>query len=118
MSLVWVFVVGGLICVLGQLLIDLTKLTPARILVMFVVAGCFLSGIGVYQRLVDFAGAGAMVPLPGFGHVLATGVKKAVDERGLIGVITGGFTAMAGGVTVAVVFGYLTALVSRPNAPQ
>ncbi|MCL2204808.1 MAG: stage V sporulation protein AE [Defluviitaleaceae bacterium] len=115
MTLLWAFIIGGLICVVGQLLIDLTKLTPARILVLFVVAGCLLSGIGWYQRLVDFAGAGALVPLPGFGHILATGVKKAVDERGLIGVITGGFTAMAGGVTVAIVFGYLAALVSKPS---
>ena len=115
MTLFWAFVIGGLICVVGQLLIDLTKLTPARILVFFVVAGCFLSGLGIYQRLVDFAGAGALVPLPGFGHVLAQGVKRAVDERGLIGVITGGFTAMAGGVTVAIVVGYLTALVSKPS---
>ncbi|MCL2604730.1 MAG: stage V sporulation protein AE [Defluviitaleaceae bacterium] len=115
MSILWAFIIGGLICVAGQLLIDLTKLTPARILVLFVVAGCLLSGIGWYQRLVDFAGAGALVPLPGFGHVLAEGVKKAVNERGLIGVITGGFTAMAGGVTAAIVFGYLAALLSKPS---
>jgi len=115
MTLFWAFVIGGLICVVGQLLIDLTKLTPARILVLFVVLGCFISGLGWYQRLVDFAGSGALVPLPGFGHVLATGVKKAVDERGLIGVITGGFTAMAGGVTVAILAGYLAALVSKPG---
>jgi stage V sporulation protein AE len=115
MTFLWAFIIGGLICVIGQLLIDLTKMTPARILVLFVVAGCLISGIGWYQRLVDFAGAGALVPLPGFGHVLATGVKKAVNERGLLGVITGGFTAMAGGVTVAVVFGYLAALLSKPS---
>ncbi|MCL2187837.1 MAG: stage V sporulation protein AE [Defluviitaleaceae bacterium] len=115
MTLFWAFIIGGLICVIGQLLIDLTKLTPARILVIFVVAGCFLSGIGVYQHIVDFAGAGALVPLPGFGHVLAQGTKKAVNERGLLGVVTGGFTAMAGGVTVAVVVGYLIAMVSKPK---
>jgi stage V sporulation protein AE len=117
-TIFWAFVIGGAICVLGQLLIDFTKLTPARILVFFVVAGCVLGGFGVYDRLIDFAGAGASVPLPGFGNLLARGVKKAVDERGLIGVITGGFTAMAGGVTVAVVFGYLAALVSSPGMKE
>jgi stage V sporulation protein AE len=114
-SIFWAFVIGGAICVIGQILIDLTKLTPARILVFFVVAGCILGGLGIYDRLIDFAGAGASVPLPGFGNLLARGVKRAVDERGLIGVITGGFTAMAGGVTVAIVFGYFAALVSSPG---
>jgi len=118
MNIFWAFVVGGAICVIGQVLIDLTKLTPARILVLFVVAGCILGGLGVYERLVEFAGAGASVPLPGFGNLLARGVKRAVDERGLIGVITGGFTAMAGGVTVAVVLGYLAALVSSPGMKE
>jgi len=116
MNIFWAFVVGGLICVIGQLLIDLTKLTPARILVAFVVIGCILGGIGWYENLVNFAGAGATVPLPGFGNLLARGVKRAVDERGLLGVLTGGFTAMAGGVTAAIVFGYLAALVSSPKA--
>jgi len=116
MTILWAFIVGGAICVIGQLLIDLTKLTPARILVLFVVVGCILGGLGWYEGLVNFAGAGATVPLPGFGYLLAKGVKKAVDERGLIGIITGGFTAMAGGVTVAIVFGYLAALVSSPRA--
>ena len=116
MNILWAFLIGGAICAVGQLLIDLTKLTPARILVFFVVAGCILGGLGWYERLVEFAGAGASIPLPGFGNLLARGVKRAVDERGLIGVITGGFTAMAGGVTVAVVFGYLAALVSSPKA--
>jgi len=115
MTILWAFIIGGLICVAGQLLIDLTKLTPARILVIFVVAGCLLSGMGLYQWLVDLAGAGALVPLPGFGHVLAQGVKKAIDERGWIGIFTGGFAAMAGGVTVAIVFGYIAALVVRPS---
>lgn len=118
MNILWAFIVGGSICIIGQLLIDLTKLTPARILVLFVVAGCILGGLGLYDRLVDFAGAGASIPLPGFGNLLARGVKKAVDERGFLGVITGGFTAMAGGVTVAVVFGYLAALVSSPRKKQ
>jgi len=116
MTILWAFIIGGVICVCGQLLIDLTKMTAARILVLFVVAGCILGGLGWYDRLIDFAGAGATVPLPGFGNLLARGVKKAVDERGLIGVITGGFTAMAGGVTVAIVLGYLAALISSPKA--
>jgi len=116
MTIFWAFIIGGLICVIGQLLIDLTKLTPARILVAFVVAGCVLGGLGLYDRLVDFAGAGAFVPLPGFGNLLARGVKQAINERGFIGVLTGGLTTMAGGVTVAVVFGYLAALVSSPKA--
>ena len=114
-TILWAFIIGGAFCVLGQVLIDLTKLTPSRILVLFVVAGCILGGLGVYDRLVDFAGAGATVPLPGFGNLLAKGVKDAVDERGLIGVITGGFTAMAGGVTAAIVFVYFAALVSAPG---
>ena len=116
MNILWAFIVGGLICVVGQLLIDLTKLTPARILVSFVVVGCILGGLGWYDSLVNFAGAGATVPLTGFGNLLATGVKKAVDERGILGVITGGFTAMAGGVTAAVVLGYLASLVTSPKA--
>ncbi|MCL2216836.1 MAG: stage V sporulation protein AE [Defluviitaleaceae bacterium] len=116
MNIFWAFIIGGAICVIGQLLIDLTKLTPARILVAFVVIGCILGGLGWYDRLVEFAGAGASVPLPGFGNILARGVKKAVDERGLLGVITGGFTAMAGGVTVAIIFGYLAALLTSPKA--
>ena len=118
MNILWAFIIGGAICVIGQLLIDLTKLTPARILVLFVVLGCILGGLGWYDRLVDFAGAGATVPLPGFGNLLARGVKKAVDERGLLGVITGGFTAMAGGVTIAVVFGYIAALISTPRGKE
>jgi len=116
MTMLWAFIIGGLICAIGQLLIDLTKLTPARVLVIFVVVGCILGGLGWYERLVEFAGAGAAVPLPGFGNILARGVKRAVDERGFIGVITGGATAMAGGLTVAVIFGYLAALVTKPKA--
>lgn len=115
MGIFWAFVVGGLICVIGQLLIDLTKLTPARILVAFVVVGCILGGLGLYDRLVDLAGAGATVPLPGFGNLLARGVKRAVDERGLLGAITGGATAMAGGLTVAVIFGLLAAVLGKPR---
>lgn len=115
MDIVKAFLVGGAICVIGQLLIDLTKLTPARILVFFVVLGCILGGLGWYEKLITFGGAGATVPLPGFGYLLAKGVKKAVDEKGLLGVLTGGFTAMAGGVTAAVVLGYLASLVFNPK---
>ena len=101
MNFVWAFLVGGLICVVGQLLIDLTKLTPARILVLYVVAGVVLSALGWYDPLVDFAGAGATVPLIGFGHLLAQGVMDSVAQSGLVGALTGGFTAAAGGVTRA-----------------
>ena len=106
---------GGLFCVVGQVLIDKTKLTPARILVLMVVAGCLLGGLGLYQPLVDFGGAGATVPLPGFGNHLATGVKRAVDEQGFMGVFTGGFTAMAGGLTIALVLAFSAALVFNPK---
>lgn len=107
------FVVGGLICVIGQLLIDLTKLTPARILVLFVTVGVVLGGFGIYDYLVDFAGAGATIPLVGFGNTLAKGVREAIRENGFIGVITGGLTACAGGVTVALVSGLTVAFVTR-----
>ena len=109
------FVVGGLLCVVGQLLIDYTKLTPARILTLFVVAGVVLGALGLYQPLVDWAGAGAAVPLTGFGNTLAKGVKNAVGESGLLGAFTGGLSASAGGVSAAVIFGLLTALLSRPK---
>jgi stage V sporulation protein AE len=115
MEILKAFAVGGAICVVGQLLIDLTKLTPARILVAFVVVGCILSGLGWYEHLVNFAGAGATIPLPGFGHLLATGVKKAIDERGVIGILAGGFTAMAAGVTAAMAAGYIAALFTNPK---
>ena len=109
------FAVGGLLCVVGQLLIDYTKLTPARILTLFVVAGVVLGALGLYQPLVDWAGAGAAVPLTGFGNTLAKGVKNAVGESGLLGAFTGGLTASSGGVSAAVIFGLLTALLSRPK---
>ena len=115
MELIWAFLIGGIICVVGQILIDKTKLTAARILVLFVVAGCLLGGLGWYEPLVNFAGAGATVPLPGFGNLLAEGVKKAVDERGFVGIFTGGITAMAGGLTVAIVLGLLSGLVFNPK---
>ena len=107
------FLVGGALCALGQLLIDLTSLTPARILVSYVIAGVFLGAVGVYEPLVDFAGAGATVPLTGFGNALAKGVREAVEKDGLLGVFKGGFTACAVGVTAAVVFGLLTAVCFR-----
>ena len=109
------FLVGGLLCLLGQLLIDYTRLTPARILTGYVVAGVLLGALGLYQPLADWAGAGATVPLTGFGNALARGVKKAVEETGLLGIFTGGFTAAAGGTAAAVVFGFLTALLFRPH---
>ena len=115
MQLIWAFIVGGLICVVGQILIDKTKLTAARILVLFVVIGVVLGGLGLYEPLVNFAGAGATVPLPGFGYILADGVKKAVREQGLAGVLTGGVTAMAGGLTVAMLLGWMASLVFNPK---
>jgi len=104
------FAVGGLLCALGQLLIDYTKLTPARILTMYVVAGVILGAIGVYEPLVDFAGAGASVPLTGFGNLLSRGVREAIAKDGFLGIFTGGFTAAAGGICAAVFFGLVVAL--------
>ncbi len=109
------FIVGGGICVIGQILIDRTKLSPARILVLFVVAGCILGGLGWYEPLVKFAGAGATVPLPGFGYALAKGVKRAVEEQGLPGVISGGIAATAAGITAAMLFGLLSAVFFNPK---
>ncbi|NMA79602.1 MAG: stage V sporulation protein AE [Clostridiales bacterium] len=109
------FLIGGIICAIGQVLIDYTKLSPARILVLFVVLGVVLSGIGWYQPLVDFAGAGATVPLSGFGHMLAKGVKEAVVEDGLIGAFTGGLTATSAGIAAAIVFGLVIALIFKPG---
>lgn len=109
------FMVGGLICVIGQILIDKTKLTPARILVIFVTTGTILGGLGIYQYLVDFAGAGATVPLTGFGYNLAKGAIEAVKETGIIGAFTGGVKAAAGGIAAAVFFGYIASLISKPK---
>lgn len=109
------FLVGGLICAAGQVLIDRTKLTPARILTGLVVLGVVLTAIGVYEPLVEWAGAGATVPLSGFGYLLADGVKKAIDEKGAVGILTGGITAAAGGITAAVFFGLLGALLAKPH---
>ena len=115
MSLLKCFVVGGLICIVGQILIDKTKLTPARILVIFVTTGAILGGLGIYKYLVDFAGAGATVPLTGFGYNLAKGAIEGVKESGLVGVFTGGVKASAGGIAAAVFFGYLASLISKPK---
>lgn len=109
------FVVGGLFCIIGQLLIDKTKLTPARILTSYVVAGVILGALGFYQPLVDFAGAGATVPLTGFGNLLAKGVKKAVEENGIIGIFTGGLSSSAGGIAAAVFFGLVVSVLCKPN---
>ena len=110
------FLCGGLLCVIGQLLIDKTKLTPAKILVCYVTAGVILGGLGLYQHLVDWAGAGATVPLTGFGNTLAKGVKKAVEEQGLLGALTGGISATAGGITTAIFYGFLIALVCKAKS--
>ena len=107
------FLVGGGLCLIGQILIDKTGLTPARILTAYVVAGVALSALGLYQPLVDWAGAGATVPLTGFGHSLAQGVREAVAERGLLGALTGGLTATAGGIAAAIVLGIFVALLFR-----
>lgn len=112
------FLVGGLICVIGQILIDKTKLTPARILVTFVVAGVFLQLIGVYEYIVDFGGAGATVPLTGFGYNLCKGVSKAVSEKGALGIMTGGLTACAGGISAALIFGFLVAVIFKSKAKK
>ena len=109
------FIVGGLICVIGQILIDKTKLTPARILVIFVTTGAILGGLGIYEKLVDFAGAGATVPLTGFGNLLAKGAVEKVQQNGFIGAFTGGTAAAAGGIAAAVFFGYIASLVSKPK---
>ena len=110
MNYLWAFLVGGALCAIGQLLIDLTAMTPARILVTYVVSGVLLGAVGAYEPLVEFAGAGATVPLTGFGYNLAKGVKEAVTRDGLIGAMTGGLEACAGGITAAVIFALLVAL--------
>lgn len=109
------FVTGGLICIIGQILIDKTKLTPARILVAFVTTGVVLGGLGIYKYLVDFAGAGATVPLTGFGYNLAKGAIEEVSQNGFIGAFIGGIKASAGGIAAAVFFGYLASLISKPK---
>ena len=116
MNYFWAFVVGGIICVLGQVLIDLTQLTPARILVTFVVAGVVLSALGLWQPLVDFAGAGALVPIMGFGHTLAQGMERTIAEEGFAGIFTGGFSACAGGVAASLIFGFIASVLAKPNS--
>lgn len=117
MDYVKAFIVGGIICVIGQILIDKTKLTPARILVTFVCVGAFMELFNLYKPIVEFAGAGASVPLTGFGSVLTDGVKKAVDEKGLLGILTGGLTASAAGIDTALLFGFLVSVIfkSKPK---
>lgn len=116
MQYLWAFLIGGLLCAIGQVLIDYTKLTPARILVAYVVVGVILGGVGLYVPLAEFAGAGATVPLTGFGNLLAKGVREAVDEKGFLGVFTGGLTACSAGITAAMVFALLMALLFRPRS--
>ena len=113
MKLFWAFVVGGGFCLIGQVLIDYTKLTPARILTSYVVAGVILGAVGIYKPIVDFAGAGATVPLTGFGYALSDGVRRAVDEYGLIGAISGGLTATAAGITTAICAGIVMSLIFK-----
>ncbi len=113
MTYLYAFIVGGLLCVIAQILIDKTKLTPARILVLYVVSGVVLTAVGIYQPLVDLAGSGATTPLTGFGYSLAKGVERAVDKDGLIGALTGGLTATAGGISAALIFGYLVSLIFK-----
>ena len=115
MDFVKAFIVGGFLCVIGQILIDKTKLTPARILVCYVVAGVILGGTGLYDKIADFAGAGATVPLTGFGYTLAKGVKDAVNQDGFIGILTGGLKATAGGITAAIAAGLAVSLLFKPK---
>ena len=112
------FLCGGILCAIGQILIDKTKLTPARILTGYVVTGVILSALGLYQPIADWGGAGATVPLTGFGHALAKGVETAIAEKGWLGVLTGGLTATAGGITAAVVFGVIMALIFKPGSKR
>lgn len=120
MELFWeyarAFLCGGVLCLIGQILIDKTPLTPAKILVAYVVSGVVLGGLGLYKYVVEFGGAGATVPLTGFGFLLAKGVAKAVEEMGVLGAFTGGITAAAGGISAAIFFGYLVALIFKPKA--
>lgn len=114
----WAFVIGGALCVIGQLLISLTRLTPSRILVIFVVAGVILGALGIYKPIVDLAGAGATVPLTGFGYSLAKGAIKAAGESGVIGAFTGGITANAGGIAAVILFGYLFSIIFKPKTKK
>ncbi|MDD6268644.1 MAG: stage V sporulation protein AE [Oscillospiraceae bacterium] len=111
----WAFLIGGVICAVGQVLIDYTKLTPARILTGYVVAGVLLSALGLYKPLVEFAGGGATVPLTGFGHLLAEGIRKSVEEKGWLGIFSGGLTASSAGITAAMLFGLAAAAIFKPK---
>lgn len=115
MMILKAFCVGGAICVIGQVLIDKTKLTPARILVIYVTLGAILGGLGIYKYLIDFAGCGATVPLTGFGNLLSKGVVSEVSSNGIIGAFTGGIKAASGGIAAAIFFGYIASLVSKPK---
>lgn len=115
MDYIKAFLVGGILCAIGQILIDKTKLTPARILVIYVLVGILLTAVGIYQPIIDWAGAGATVPLTGFGYLLAKGVRQAVEANGLLGIFKGGVTAAAVGISASVFFGYLIALVFKPG---
>lgn len=114
-DLIWAFIVGGVLCAIGQVLIDYTKLTPARILTAYAVAGVLLSAVGIYPKLVELAGGGASVPLTGFGNLLAEGVKESVDEKGILGIFMGGLTASSAGITAAMVFGVIAAAIFKPK---
>lgn len=116
MNFLIAFLIGGLICVVGQIFIDKTKLTPARIMVGYVVAGVILGGIGIYNGFSEFAGAGATVPLLGFGNSLANGVRETIDEKGFLGIFTGGLTMTAGGICAAMLFGYISSLIFKPKS--
>ena len=116
MSYLWAFIIGGTLCAIGQILIDLTKLTPARILVLYVVSGTILTVLGLYEPLVKLGGAGATVPLTGFGYTLGKGVMKAVAEKGLLGAFTGGISAAAGGIAAAIFFGFIFSLLFKSKA--
>ena len=115
MEYVKAFLVGGALCLIGQILIDKTKLTPARILTGYVVAGVLLGAVGIYEQLVEFAGAGASVPLTGFGYALANGVREAIAEKGFLGIFTGGLSACAGGIAIAIFAGLLVSLIFKPR---
>lgn len=116
MNYLWAFTVGGFICVIGQILLDKTKLTPARILVGYVAVGVILGAVGVYDRLIDFAGSGAAVPLSGFGNLLAAGTRKAVEEKGLLGALSGPLTAGAAGIMAAVFSGLTVSFLTKPKS--
>ncbi len=115
MQFFWAFVVGGILAVLAQLIVDLTKLTSAHVMVLFVSSGAVLSGLGIYKYIVSLGGAGATVPLPGFGHALVEGIVKAIDKDGAVGILTGGLTATSLGITVAILMGYIIALLFNPK---